>query len=185
MDGRRDNQPSRTCCASSAPQVLGVLVRRYGSFDECEDAVQEALLAASGSGRPTAFQTIRAHGWSPWPPAGSPTRSRSDSARRRREESVAALAPADDLSRTGAGRDPTSRRARRHADVADDVLPPVLCHRASQAALTLRAVGGLTTAEIARAYFVPEATMAQRISRAKQRIKSAGQSVRTAAPSRS
>ncbi|WP_027341078.1 RNA polymerase sigma factor [Hamadaea tsunoensis] len=155
-----------------APQVLGTLVRRYGSFDECEDATQEALLAA-------ALQ---------WPADGVPDNPRgwlvtvagrrltdqwrSDSARRRREESVALMDPADRLvsppadADDGAGRDDTLK------------LLFLCCHPAltpaSQAALTLRAVGGLSTAEIAAAFFVPEATMAQRISRAKQRIKATG-----------
>jgi RNA polymerase sigma factor (sigma-70 family) len=147
-----------------APQVLGALVRRYGDFDTCEDAVQEALLAA-------ALQ---------WPAEGTPAnprgwlvtvasrrwieRWRQEDARRRRERTAAALAPPPP--------DP--------APAVDDTLTLLLlcCHpsltRASQVALTLRAVGGLTTAEIARALLVPEATVAQRISRAKQRIKAGG-----------
>jgi predicted RNA polymerase sigma factor len=152
-----------------APQVLATLVRRYGQFDACEDAVQEALLAA-------ALQ---------WPAGGVPDRPRawlvtaarrarfdqwhSDSARRRREQTVAALEPAADFGAAG----------RRAADSDDTlVLLFLCCHPAlsppSQLALTLRAVGGLATAEIAAAFLVPEATMAQRISRAKQRIRSAG-----------
>ena len=147
-----------------APQVLGALVRRYGQFDACEDAVQEALLAAARQ----------------WPEEGVPDAPkswlmtvasrrlvdewRSESARRRREETAAALelpAPA-----------PTSDR--------DDTLTLLFlcCHPSlsapSQLALTLRAVGGLTTAEIAKAFLVPESTMAQRISRAKERIKTTG-----------
>jgi len=144
-----------------APQVLGSLVRRYGQFDACEDAVQEALLA--GAQR--------------WPVEGIPEHPRSwlvtvgsrrlvddfrsDSARRRREENVASLDVGD--------RNPASDR--------DDALTLLFlcCHPSlsapSQLALTLRAVGGLTTAEIAHAFLVPEATMAQRISRAKQTIK--------------
>jgi len=96
---------------------------------------------------------------------------RSDIARRRREEAVATMAGGDQLVAPAAD-DPILDR--------DDTLTVLLlcCHPSlpppSQAALTLRAVGGLTTAEIARAYFVPEATMAQRISRAKQRIKADG-----------
>ena len=144
-----------------APQVLGSLVRRYGQFDACEDAVQEALLA--GAQR--------------WPVEGIPEHPRSwlvtvgsrrlvddfrsDSARRRREKNVASLDVGD--------RNPASDR--------DDALTLLFlcCHPSlsapSQLALTLRAVGGLTTAEIAHAFLVPEATMAQRISRAKQTIK--------------
>jgi RNA polymerase sigma factor (sigma-70 family) len=147
-----------------APQVLGMLVRRYGQFDACEDAVQEALLAA-------ALQ---------WATDGVPDNPRSwlmtvasrrlvdewrsESARRRREENAATLEP--------------SSQPETHQ--ADDTLTLLFlcCHPAvtgpSQLALTLRAVGGLRTAEIASAFLVPESTMAQRISRAKQRIKAAG-----------
>src|SRR5690242_10005050 len=154
-----------------APQVLGFLTRRHGQFDLCEDAVQEALLAATQ-----------------WPEDGVPgnprgwlitvaTRRltdqfRSESSRRRREDSVAAMAGADELVAPGADAAPTSAE--------DDTLTLLLlcCHPAvtpaSQVALTLRAVGGLTTAEIAHAFMVPEATMAPRISRAKKSIKSAG-----------
>ncbi len=146
-----------------APQVLGVLARRHGQFDAAEDAVQEALLAA-------ALQ---------WPADGVPDNPRSwllavasrrlvdewrsESARRRREEGAALLdvepapVPAEDDTLT---------------------LLFLCCHPSisppSQLALTLRAVGGLTTAEIAAAFLVPEATMAQRISRAKQKIRSSG-----------
>jgi RNA polymerase sigma factor (sigma-70 family) len=142
-----------------APAVLGALLRRYGDFAACEDAVQEALLAAATQ----------------WPGGGLPDDPRawlitvasrrriemlrSDAARRRREESLAVLAPPGPAT-----------------DV-DDTLALLLlcCHPAltgpSQVALTLRAVGGLSTAEIARAYLVGEATIAQRISRAKARIR--------------
>jgi RNA polymerase sigma factor (sigma-70 family) len=145
-----------------APQVLGALVRRYGRFDACEDAAQEALLAA-------ALQ---------WPVEGEPDdpaawlitvasrrladQLRSEGARRRREQAVAAEVPAGE------------------AVDEDDTLTLLFmcCHPAlsppSQLALTLRAVGGLTTAQIASAFLVPEATMAQRISRAKQRIRTTG-----------
>jgi RNA polymerase sigma factor (sigma-70 family) len=151
-----------------APQVLGALVRRYGHFEAGEDAVQEALLAAATR----------------WPAEGLPRnprawlttvasrrlidRLRSDEARRRREDAEAAASPRGDAGDAG---DPAGR---------DDTLALLFmcCHPAlpppSQLALTLRAVGGLTTAEIARAFLVPEATMAQRISRAKQRIRAAG-----------
>ena len=144
------------------PQVLGALVRRHGQFEGCEDAVQEAVLAAAVQ----------------WPAAGVPDNPRgwlvtvasrrlidqirSDHARRERESATAAEPPPEDVPDT------------------DDtlVLLFLCCHptltAASQTALTLRAVGGLTTAEIARAFLVPEATMAARISRAKQRIKAAG-----------
>src|SRR5215469_14511544 len=159
-----------------APQVLGALVRRCGQFDACEDAVQEALLAA-------AMQ---------WPAEGVPDRPRpwlltvasralvdawrADSARRRRETAAALdptahILPADptgipDADLTGAERDDTL------------ALLFLCCHPAlsppSQLALTLRAVGGLTTAQIAAAFLVPEATIARRIVRAKQRIRDSG-----------
>ncbi|MEU5365936.1 sigma-70 family RNA polymerase sigma factor [Streptomyces sp. NPDC005925] len=152
-----------------APQVLGALVRRYGHFDAAEDAVQEALLAAAGQ----------------WPSAGVPDNPRgwlikvasrrltdalrNEQARRRREERAAALGPRDAFTAPppGAGRVPCE----------DDTLSLLFlcCHPdltpPAQIALTLRAVGGLTTAEIARAHLVPEATMAQRISRAKQKVR--------------
>jgi len=145
-----------------APQVLGILVRRHGRFDACEDAVQEALLAASQQ----------------WPAAGVPERPRSwlvtvasrrlvdewrsESARSRREEAVATLEV-----------EPGATEQR------DDTLTLLFlcCHPElsvpSQLALTLRAVGGLTTAEIAAAFLVPEPTMAQRISRAKKSLRDA------------
>jgi predicted RNA polymerase sigma factor len=147
-----------------APQVLTALVRHHGGFDRCEDAVQEALLAAAVQ----------------WPANGVPENPkgwlitvasrrrielwRSDSARQRREETVVALAPVD----IGPGA------------ATDDTLTLLMlcCHPSlaaeSQVALTLRAVGGLSTAEIARAFLVPETTVGTRISRAKQRIRAAG-----------
>jgi RNA polymerase sigma factor (sigma-70 family) len=147
-----------------APQVLAVLARRYGQFDAAEDAVQEALLAAAVQ----------------WPADGIPDHPRSwlitvtgrrlvddfrsESARRAREETAAVLEPAEPAP--VAGRDDTL------------TLLFLCCHPSisppSQLALTLRAVGGLTTAQIATAFLVPEATMAQRISRAKQKIKTSG-----------
>ena len=154
-----------------APQVLGVLMRRYGGIDTCEDAVQEALLAAATQ----------------WPDSGPPDNPRGwlltvatrrltdmlrgESARRRREDAVYLATP------------PAAQAAADGPDAPadhDDTLTLLFlcCHPAlspsSQVALTLRAVGGLTTAEIARAFGVPEATMAQRISRAKQQIRAAG-----------
>ncbi len=163
-----------------APQVLGALVRRYGQFEESEDAVQEALLAA-------AIQ---------WPDQGVPDNPRawlttvasrrltdqirSDHARRRRETTVATMAPADS-SVTAAPDIQTSE--------PDDTLTLLFmcCHPAvsppSQVALTLRAVGGLTTAQIAAAFLVPEATMTQRIGRAKQRIRATGIPFRMPPPS--
>jgi RNA polymerase sigma factor (sigma-70 family) len=154
-----------------APQVLGALVRRYGHFDTAEDATQEALLAA-------AMQ---------WPDDGIPGNPRgwlitvasrrltdllrSEQARQRREDTVARWTlPGDWLAPA----------ADRPAADSDDtlILLFMCCHPAlpvaSQIALTLRAVGGLTTAEIARAFLVPEATMTRRISRAKQHISGSG-----------
>jgi RNA polymerase sigma factor (sigma-70 family) len=155
-----------------APQVLGALVRRFGHFDVAEDAVQEALLAAAlqwpGDGRP---DNPRA-----WLIRVAERRLtdmlRSEQARRRREDSVAAQVLPEEFLAPPADARPASDQ--------DDtlVLLFMCCHPAltpaSQIALTLRAVGGLTTAEIARAFLVPEATMAQRISRGKQRIKASG-----------
>jgi RNA polymerase sigma factor (sigma-70 family) len=147
-----------------APQVLGALVRRHGHFDACEDAVQEALVAAA-TRWPTEGLPRNPRGWLATVASRRLIdRLRSDEARRRREDADAASTP------DTAPRDPADR---------DDTLALLFmcCHPAlsppSQLALTLRAVGGLTTAEIARAFLVPEATMAQRISRAKQRIRAA------------
>jgi len=154
-----------------APRVLGALVRRYGHFDTAEDATQEALVAAATT----------------WPSEGRPDNPlgwlitvasrrltdllRSEQARQRRQDTVAQqllpterVAPAID----------------QLAADADDTLIVVFmcCHPAlspaSQIALTLRAVGGLTTLEIGRAFLVPEATMTRRITRAKQTIKDSG-----------
>jgi RNA polymerase sigma factor (sigma-70 family) len=155
---------------AEAPQVLGALVRRFGHFDIAEDAVQEALLAASRT----------------WPADGVPDNPRSwlirigyrrmvdllrtDQARRRREQQAGLTELAmQDPSRQGAPPPET-----------DDSLTLLLlcCHPAlsptSQVALTLRAVGGLTTAEIAHAYGTTENTTGTRISRAKQQLARAG-----------
>ncbi|MEI8412341.1 MULTISPECIES: RNA polymerase sigma factor [unclassified Kribbella] len=150
------------------PQVLGALVRRYGHFDTAEDAVQEALLAASQQ----------------WPVEGVPDNPRGwlitvasrrltdllrrEQARQRREDRVAQWATT-----------PEPGPGERTADTDDTlILLFMCCHPslspASQIALTLRAVGGLTTAEIARAFLVPEATMTRRISRAKASVKDSG-----------
>ena len=155
-----------------APQVLGVLVRRHGQFDLCEDAVQEALLAAAVQW-PAEGVPERPRGWLVTVASRRMTdQIRGESARRRREEAVATASPADELVAPAADADAPA--------AADDTLTLLFlcCHPAlsppSQVALTLRAVGGLTTAQVARAFLVPEATMAQRISRAKQTIKAAG-----------
>ena len=152
-----------------APQVLGAVVRRFRDFAAAEDAVQEAMIAA----------------FTQWPQEGIPDnprgwliqvalrrmtdRVRSEIARRQRETTVAAEV------------DTTVPFVEVETDMDPDdtlVLLFMCCHPAltssSAIALTLRAVGGLTTAEIAKAFLVPEATMAQRISRAKQSIKASG-----------
>ena len=160
-----------------APQVLGVLMRRYGGLDTCEDAVQEALLDAATQ----------------WPASGTPDNPRGwlltvatrrltdmlrgESARRRREDAVYLATPPAPLA--DAGSDTPGAPGGAPPDHDDTLTLLFLCCHpslspSSQVALTLRAVGGLTTAEIARAFGVPEATMAQRISRAKQQIRAAG-----------
>jgi len=147
-----------------APQVLGTLVRRYGRFDDCEDALQEALLGATARWRTDGLpRNPRA-----WLFSVASRRLidlwRNESARRLREERAAM----------------TSSALGKSMPAEDDELTLFMlcCHPAltptSQVALTLRAVGGLTTAEIARALLVPEATIGQRISRAKQRIRASG-----------
>jgi RNA polymerase sigma factor (sigma-70 family) len=162
-----------------APQVLGALARRYGHFDLCEDAAQEALLAASvqwpGEGVPG-----NPRGWLITVASRRLTDAlRAESARRQRE-TAAALEPSAPLLAPDPAEDPGPDR--------DDTLTLLFlcCHPAlsppSQVALTLRAVGGLTTAQIARAFLVPEATMAQRISRAKQRIRATGSTFTLPAP---
>ncbi|UBU19066.1 sigma-70 family RNA polymerase sigma factor [Nonomuraea gerenzanensis] len=155
---------------TEAPQVLGALVRRFGRFDVAEDAVQEALLAAGRA----------------WPVEGVPENPRSwlirigyrrmvdllraDQARRRREQEAGLAELAMQNPDRQSGPPPET----------DDSLALLLlcCHPAlsatSQVALTLRAVGGLTTAEIAHAYGTSENTMGTRISRAKQQLARAG-----------
>jgi RNA polymerase sigma factor (sigma-70 family) len=146
-----------------APQVLGAVVRRFGDFDAAEDAVQEALLAAALHW-PADGVPVAPRGWLIQTAVRKMTdHLRSDNARRRRED-VAARA------------EPPATDVPDHDDTL--VLLFLCCHPAltpaSAIALTLRAVGGLTTAEIANAFLVPEVTMAQRISRAKQRIRTSG-----------
>lgn len=153
------------------PQVLGAVVRRYGNFDTAVDAVQEALVAAATQ----------------WPHDGLPDNPRGwlitvasrrltdllrrEQARRRREETVESWTLPE--QRVSPGADRTLAES-------DDtlILFFMCCHPSlsppSQIALTLRAVGGLTTAEVARAFLVPEGTMTRRISRAKQAIKDSG-----------
>ena len=153
------------------PQVLGAVVRRYGNFDLAEDATQEALLAAyvqwSRDGLPKNPKA--------WLITVASRRLtdllRSDQARRRREETVAQWAVAETREPPGAD--------HRSGDADDTlILLYMCCHPslpiASQIALTLRAVGGLTTAEIARAFLTSEATVTRRITRSKQSIKDSG-----------
>jgi RNA polymerase sigma factor (sigma-70 family) len=148
-----------------APQVLGILIRRHGQFDACEDAVQEALLAAAMQW-PVEGVPENPRGWLLTVAARRLTdQFRSEDARRRREIAVH-----------------VSHETSDRVDISDKddtlLLLFLCCHpslsSASQLALTLRAVGGLSTAQIAHAFLVPEATLAQRISRAKQKIKAAG-----------
>ncbi|MGC5009243.1 RNA polymerase sigma factor [Streptosporangium sp. DT93] len=154
------------------PQVVGVLTRRFGDFAAAEDAVQEALLDAVAQW-PAEGVPGNPRGWLVQVASRRMTeRVRNEQARRRREERVAAQAPQDRRAAPAADDEPAADR--------DDTLTTLFlcCHPAltpaSAIALTLRSVGGLTTAEIARAFLVPEATMAQRISRAKQRVKASG-----------
>jgi len=148
------------------PHVVGAITRRFGDFAAAEDATQEALIAAAAQW-PRDGAPDNPRGWLIQVAARRMTdHIRSESARRRREEASAAseeaaIPPVDQIMSSD------------HDDTL--ILLFMCCHpaltRSSAIALTLRAVGGLTTAEIARAYFVPESTMAQRISRAKQSIK--------------
>jgi len=156
-----------------APQALGAVVRRFRQFDASEDAVQEALAAAAAQW-PVEGIPANPRGWLVTVASRRMTdHVRRESARRRREVDDAAHRAAD--ARLAAPADETDPGA-----AGDDTLTLLFlcCHPSlsapSQLALTLRAVGGLTTAEIARAFLVPEATMAQRISRAKATIKKAG-----------
>ena len=170
--GQADGLAIQDLLRELAPQVLGALLRRHDGLDSCEDAVQEALLDAATQ----------------WPRSGTPANPRgwlltvatrrlvdmlrSEAARRRREDAVYVATP------TAPGAEGSIADAGA-ADRDDTLLLLFLCcHPAltpsSAVALTLRAVGGLTTAEIASAFGVSEATMAQRVSRAKQQIRDAG-----------
>jgi RNA polymerase sigma factor (sigma-70 family) len=160
-----------------APRVLGAVARRYGDFADAEDAVQEALLAAAttwpGQGRPA-----NPLGWLIRVAGRRLTDAyRSDDARRRRELLAASW------SRPAAGPQPGGEDTGQ-----DDTLVVMFmcCHPSlapgSAIPLTLRAVGGLTTREIATAFLVPEATMAQRISRAKATVKASGEPFRLPPP---
>jgi RNA polymerase sigma factor (sigma-70 family) len=155
-----------------APQVLGAVVRRFGDFSAAEDAVQEALIAATVQW-PTEGVPDNPRGWLIQVAARRMTdHLRGELARRRREAVVVMHATDDDRILPS----PDSGAAVEQDDTL--ILLFMCCHpaltRPSAIALTLRAVGGLTTAEIGSAFLVPEATMAQRISRAKQRIRTSG-----------
>jgi RNA polymerase sigma factor (sigma-70 family) len=169
MDGQTSDTPIELLLRELTPQVLGVVARRFRDFPSAEDAVQEALLAA----------------FRQWPKEGIPESPRgwlikvasrrmtdivrSEMARREREAAIAEEEPVvEPVEEVEAEMDPEDTL----------ILLFMCCHPAlstsSAIALTLRAVGGLTTAEIANAFLVPEATMAQRISRAKQCIRVSG-----------
>jgi RNA polymerase sigma factor (sigma-70 family) len=153
-----------------APQVLGVVIRRFRDFAAAEDAVQEALVAAAVQW-PRDGVPGNPRGWLIQVAARRMTdHLRSELARRRRETAMAAEQPSYAAPVAG---------VENETDQDDTlILLFMCCHpsltSSSAIALTLRAVGGLTTAEIANAFLVPEATMAQRISRAKQSIKASG-----------
>ncbi len=156
----------------STPVVLAAVVRRFGDFDGGEDAVQEALLAAATQW-PTQGNPENPVGWLIHVASRRMTdRIRSEQARRRRE----GLSAEEGLPEQAAGNDPLVERR----DAGEDTLTLMfMCVHpsltpSSAIALTLRAVGGLGTAEIAHAFLVPEATMAQRISRAKHTIRASG-----------
>jgi RNA polymerase sigma factor (sigma-70 family) len=163
-----------------APQVLGATVRRFRDFAAAEDAVQEALIAAATQW-PYEGLPDNPRGWLIHVAARRMTDyQRAESARRRREAAVVSetdfvAPPLQGAAHLG------SSFGVPGADAAHDdtlILLFMCCHPAltpaSAIALTLRAVGGLTTLEIAHAFMVPEATMAQRISRAKKQIKESG-----------
>jgi RNA polymerase sigma factor (sigma-70 family) len=154
------------------PQVLGAVIRRFGDFSAAEDAVQEALFAAALQG-PEEGVPDNPRGWLIHVAARRMTdHLRTELARRRRETLVVMQVPPDEQMAPA----PDSAAGTNQDDTL--ILLFMCCHpaltRPSAIALTLRAVGGLTTAEIANAFLVPEATMAQRISRAKQSIKTSG-----------
>src|SRR5437879_10062333 len=177
MAGHQYDAPIEHLLRELAPHVLGAVARRFRDFSSAEDAVQEAMIAA----------------FTQWPQEGVPgtprgwliqvacrrmtDHVRSEIARRERETAVAA--EAESL--------PPTLEIEADMDPDDTlILLFMCCHPAltpsSAIALTLRAVGGLTTTEIANAFLVPDATMAQRISRAKQTIKASGVPFRLPSP---
>ena len=153
-----------------APQVLGATVRRFRDFAASEDAVQEALIAAAAQW-PRDGVPENPHGWLVRvAQRRMADHARSEISRQIRESVIAEGAP-------GAVEPVTDDEPEIDPDDTL-VLLFMCCHPAltpaSAIALTLRAVGGLTTAEIAKSFLVPESTIGQRISRAKQSIKSSG-----------
>ena len=166
----RATTPFERLLRDLAPQVLGAVLRRYDDFAAAEDAVQEALIAAAAQwhdsnlpGNPRAWLIQVAL-------RRMADRIRDELSRRRREAAtIAHLLPGELFV-------PAPDETVEHDDTL--LLLFMCCHPAltpaTAVALTLRAVGGLTTAEIANAFLVPEATMAQRISRAKLRVKESG-----------
>ena len=158
-----------------APQVLGAVVRRYGNFDAAEDAVQEALVAAVSQWQRDGLPD-NPRGWLITVAARRLTDLlRSEHARRQREGMLATWTLPESWVAPAADRE-VGAEGTGAADQDDTLILLFLCCHpalspASQIALTLRAVGGLTTAEIARAFLVPEPTMTRRITRAKQSIK--------------
>src|SRR5580700_2738559 len=152
-----------------APQVLGAVARRFRDFSSAEDAVQEAMIAA----------------FTQWPQEGIPANPRGwliqVATRRMTDQVRSEIARRERETAVGREADIVVPTVEIESDVDPDdtlILLFMCCHPAltssSAIALTLRAVGGLTTPEIANAFLVPEATMAQRISRAKQTIKASG-----------
>ncbi|HSC21664.1 MAG TPA: sigma-70 family RNA polymerase sigma factor, partial [Solirubrobacterales bacterium] len=167
MSGQK-NHAIEGLLRESAPRALAAVARRFGDFADAEDAVQEATIEAARQWRAQG-QPENPTGWLIHVASRRMTdRIRSEAARREREAAVAAEEPAPPA---------TAEEAR----AADDTLLLMFmcCHPAltpaSAIALTLRAVAGLATAEIAAAFLVPEQTMAQRISRAKKTIKESGE----------
>jgi len=155
-----------------APKLVGALVRRHRDLQACEDAVQEALLTASREWSRSRIPD-EPRGWLLHVANRRVIDAvRSETSRRLREEVVVSLVPADEQHALAAD----EALAAEHDDSLDLLF--LCCHselsHASAIALTLRAVGGLTTAEIARAFLVPESTMGQRLSRARQTVKDAG-----------
>jgi RNA polymerase sigma factor (sigma-70 family) len=159
-------QPAEDVWRREAPHVLGALARRHGDWGDCEDAVQEALLAAHDQW-PTSGVPEHPRGWLVRVASRRLVDARrSRTSREHREEAYAVDVPGAATDDPAAGRDDTLE------------LLLLCCHPvltpASRVALTLRAVAGLTTAQVGAAFYVPEATMAQRISRAKATLREHG-----------